>query len=171
MIRAQGHDDDRRTRMSEESMERSVQDALAREGIAVEVLAAGQFSPRGRSGSLFLGGVAGDSLGGVAGAAGAAVGTVAGMAGATEATGALRGLPDHMVVGVTADAVYGFAGAMKAGPLAFQIPREHLKATVHQRVDVRVLELTDEESGSKIELEGNRLPMTHSKDVISELTG
>ena len=157
--------------MSEESMERSVQEALAHEGIAVEVLAAGQFSPRGHSGSLFLGGVAGDSLGGVAGAAGAAVGTVAGMAGATEATGALRGLPDHMVVGVTADAVYGFAGATKAGALAFQISCEHLKATVHQRVDVRVLELTDEESGSKIELEGNRLPITHSKDVISELTG
>jgi len=76
-----------------------------------------------------------------------------------------------MVVGVTADAVYGFAGAMKAGPPAFQILREHLKATVHQRVDVRVLELTDEETGSKIELEGNRLPITHSKDVISVLTG
>src|SRR6266496_125119 len=96
-IGAQGHDDDRRKRMSEESMERSVQDALAHEGIADEVVAAGQFSPRGHSGSLVLGGMAGDSLGGVAGAAGAAVGTVAGMAGATEATDAARGLPDHMV--------------------------------------------------------------------------
>jgi hypothetical protein len=165
------HDDDRRARMSEESMERSVQEALAREGIAVEVLAAGQFSPRGHSGSLFMGGMAGDSLGGIAGAAGEAVGSVAGMAGATEATDAARGLPDHMVVGVTADAVYGFAGAMKAGPPAFKISREHLKAVVHQRVDVKVLELVDEESGSKIELEGNRLPITHSKDVIAELTG
>jgi hypothetical protein len=152
-------------------MEKSVQEALAHEGIADEVLVAGQFSPRGHSGSLVLGGMAGDSLGGIAGAAGEAVGTVAGMAGATTATGELRGLPDHMVVGVTADAVYGFAGATKAGSLAFQISREHLKASVHQRVDVRVLELTDEETGSKIELEGNRLPITHSKDVISELTG
>jgi hypothetical protein len=33
------------------------------------------------------------------------------------------------------------------------------------------LELVDRESGSKIELEGNRLPITHSKDVIAELTG
>jgi hypothetical protein len=104
-------------------------------------------------------------------AAGAAVGTIAGMAGATEGTDALLGLPDHMVVGVTADAVYGFAGATKAGQLAFTISREHLKATVHQRVDVRVLELADEQTGSKIELEGNRLPITHSKDVISELAG
>ena len=102
--------------MSEESMEKSVQEALAREGIADEVLVAGQFSPRGHSGSLALGGMAGDSLGGIGGAAGAAVGTIAGMAGATEGTDALRGLPDHMVVGVTADAVYGFAGATKAGP-------------------------------------------------------
>jgi hypothetical protein len=157
--------------MSEESMERSVQEALAREGIADEVVVAGQFSPRGHSGSMVMGGMAGDSLGGIAGAAGAAVGTVAGMAGATEATDAARGLPDHMVVGVTEDAVYGFAGATKAGPLAFQISREHLKATVHQRVDVRVLELADEQSGATIELEGNRLPITHSKDVISELAG
>jgi hypothetical protein len=157
--------------MSEESMERSVQEALAREGIADEVVVAGQFSPRGHSGSLVLGGMAGDSLGGIAGAAGAAVGTVAGMAGATGATDAARGLPDHMVVGVTADAVYGFSGAKKAGRLAFRISREHLKATVHQRVDVRVLELADEQSGGKIELEGNRLPITHSKDVITELAG
>ena len=157
--------------MSEESMEKSVQEALAREGIAVEVLAAGQFSPGGTAARCSWEAWQATRSGESAGAAGAAVGTVAGMAGATEATGALRGLPDHMVVGVTADAVYGFAGATKAGPLAFQISREHLKATVHQRVDVRVLELTDEESGSKIELEGNRLPITHSKDVISELTG
>ena len=148
-------------------MERSVQEALAREGIADEVVVAGQFSPRGHSGALALGGMAGDSIGGIGGA----VGAVAGMAGATQGTDALRGLPDHMVVGVTADAVYGFAGATKAGPLAFKISREHLKATVHQRVDVRVLELADEETGSKIELEGNRLPITHSKDVISELAG
>jgi hypothetical protein len=38
-------------------------------------------------------------------------------------------------------------------------------------VNVRVLELIDEASGSKIELEGNRLPITHSKDVIDELKG
>ena len=35
----------------------------------------------------------------------------------------------------------------------------------------RVLELIDGASGSRIELEGNRLPITHSKDVISELSG
>jgi hypothetical protein len=157
--------------MSEETMERSVQEALAREGIADEVLVAGQFMPRGHSGSLVLGGMAGDSLGGIGGTAGEAVGTIAGMVGATQGNDALRGLPDHMLVGVTADAVYGFAGATKAGPLAFKISREHLKATVHQRIDVKVLELADQEGGGKIELEGNRLPITHSKDVIAELTG
>jgi hypothetical protein len=45
-----------------------------------------------------------------------------------------------------------------------------LEAKVHQRVNVRVLELIDPESGSRIELEGMRLPITHSKDVIQELT-
>jgi hypothetical protein len=42
---------------------------------------------------------------------------------------------------------------------------------VHERVNVRVLELSDEASGSTIELEGNRLPLTHSKDVIETLRG
>jgi hypothetical protein len=45
-----------------------------------------------------------------------------------------------------------------------------LEAKVHQRVNVRVLELIDPESGSRIQLEGMRLPITHSKDVIQELT-
>ena len=42
---------------------------------------------------------------------------------------------------------------------------------VHQRVNVRILELIDTTSGSRIELEGNRLPLTHSKDVIDALGG
>jgi hypothetical protein len=40
---------------------------------------------------------------------------------------------------------------------------------VHPRVNVRVLELIDEATGSRIELEGNRLPVTHSKTVIDLL--
>jgi hypothetical protein len=36
---------------------------------------------------------------------------------------------------------------------------------------VRVLELLDEASGSRIELEGSRVPLTHSKDVIEALQG
>jgi hypothetical protein len=38
--------------MSEEGMEHAVQEALAREGIADEVLAAGQFNRRGHTGSI-----------------------------------------------------------------------------------------------------------------------
>jgi hypothetical protein len=34
---------------------------------------------------------------------------------------------------------------------------------------VRVLELIDEATDSRIELEGNRIPLTHSKDVIHAL--
>jgi hypothetical protein len=33
-----------------------------------------------------------------------------------------------------------------------------------------VLGLIDDASGSRIELEGNRLPVTHSKDVIEALS-
>ena len=50
-------------------------------------------------------------------------------------------------------------------------PRAGLSVKVHQRVNVRVLELIHDDSGSRIELEGNRLPVTHSKDVIDVLAG
>jgi hypothetical protein len=46
-----------------------------------------------------------------------------------------------------------------------------LTAKVHQQVNVRVLELIDTASGSRIELEGNWLPLTHPKDVIDALGG
>lgn len=157
--------------MSEKGMQEAVQEGLAREGIEESVIAAGQFSPRGHTGGMVAGGMLGDSVGGLAGAAGQAVGTVAGIAGGMEAAGAARGLPDYMLVGVTDDHVYGFSGTMsKAGALAFAVPRSGLEAKVHQRVDVKVLELIDTDSGERIELEGNRLPLTHSKDVIAELT-
>ena len=157
--------------MSEQGMEAAVQDALEREGVDETVLVAGQFSPRGHSGSMVAGQMAGSSVGSLAGAAGEVVGGAAGIAGGMEADAAARGLPEYMLVGVTDDAVYGFEGTMKkAGRLAFQIPRHGLEANVHQRVDVKVLELIDTESGEKVELEGNRLPLTHSKDVIKALT-
>jgi hypothetical protein len=49
------------------------------------------------------------------------------------------------------------------------MPRERTEVKVHKRVNVRVLELIDEVSGARVELEGNRVPMTHSKDVIAAL--
>ena len=42
---------------------------------------------------------------------------------------------------------------------------------VHGRVNVRILELVQAETGAKIELEGNRLPITHSHDLIKYLAG
>jgi hypothetical protein len=44
----------------------------------------------------------------------------------------------------------------------FKLERDAVKAKVRQRVNVRILELIDRRSGDRIELEGNRLPMTHS---------
>ena len=45
------------------------------------------------------------------------------------------------------------------------------KRRFHPRMNVRVLELIDDASGSRIELEGSRLPVTHSGDVIHPLAG
>jgi hypothetical protein len=158
--------------MSEEGMEHAVQEALAREGIAEEVLAAGQFNPRGHSGSMFVGGLAGSEVGEAAGAAGEAVGTVAGVSGGMRANAASQGMPQWMLIGVTANAVYGFDGRSRSkapGAMVFKAERSGLEVKVHQRVNVRVLELIHAESGSRIELEGSRLPLAHTKDVIAAL--
>jgi hypothetical protein len=160
--------------MSEERMVEVVQRALGARGIDDQIIAVGQFNPRGHTGGLFLGGLmggdAGDAIGGVAGSVGTAVGSLAGM----RAVDASSGLPAMMLVGVSETTVYGFAARTRHDEpteLAFQVPREALTVKVHQRVNVRVLELIDEASGSRIELEGNRLPITHSKDVITTLSG
>jgi hypothetical protein len=158
--------------MSEERMVEAIQAAINDHGIEDEIVAAGQFNPRGHSGGLFAGGMIGgdlgDELGGVAGGIGVGAGSIAGM----RAADAASGLPGFMLIGVSESTVYGFAGRSRSKEptdLVFQVPREGLTAKVHQRVNVRVLELIDDASGSRIELEGNRLPLTHSKDVIEHL--
>jgi hypothetical protein len=159
--------------MSEEGMEHAVQEALAREGIAEEVLAAGQFNPRGHTGSMFAGGLAGGEVGELGGSAGEAVGEIAGVVGGMRANAASSGMPQWMLVGVTADSVYGFDGRSRSktpGAMVFKAERAGLEVKVHQRVNVRVLELIHPESGSRIELEGSRVPVAHSKDVIAALT-
>jgi hypothetical protein len=159
--------------MSEEQMVDLVQGALAERGITDEVLAAGQFNPRGHSGGMFVGGLVGSEAGGLLGEAGEAVslgvGSVAGM----RAADARSGLPASMLIGVSATMVYGFAAATRRSEptsLVFQVPRAGLTVKVHQRVNVRVLELIDNASDASIELEGNRLPVTHSKDVVHILS-
>ena len=158
--------------MSEEQMVDLVQGALAARGITDEVLAAGQFNPRGHSGGMFAGGLAGSEAGGLLGEAGEAVGLGAGSVAGMRAADARSGLPASMLLGVSATMVYGFAAATRHSEptsLVFQIPRAGLAVKVHQRVNVRVLELIDNSSDARIELEGNRLPLTHSKDVIHVL--
>jgi hypothetical protein len=158
--------------MSEEQMAGLVQGALAARGITDEVLAAGQFNPRGHTGGMFAGGLAGSEAGGLLGEAGEAAGLGVGSVAGMRAADARSGLPASMLIAVSATMVYGFAAATRHSEptsLVFQIPRAGLTVRVHQRVNVRVLELIDNASDARIELEGNRLPVTHSKDVIHVL--
>jgi hypothetical protein len=154
-------------------MVEAVQGALAKRGVDDQVVAAGQFNPRGHTGGMFVGGMAGGDAGSTLGGAADAIGTAAGSLAGMRAADAASGLPETMLVGVTDSTVYGFAGRSRRQvptDLAFEVPRAGLTARVHQRVNVRVLELIHDDSGSTIELEGNRLPVTHSKDVIEALT-
>jgi hypothetical protein len=160
--------------MSEETMVELVQRALEARGIDDRVEAVGQFNPRGHSGGMFVGGLLGGDAGSAIGGVGESVGVSAGSLAGMRAADAASGLPDKMLVGVSATTVYGFAAPTRhtePTALAFQVPRDGVTAKVHAGVNVRVLELIDDESGSRIELEGNRLPVTHSKDVIEALKG
>jgi hypothetical protein len=160
--------------MSEETMVELVQRALEARGIDDRVEAVGQFNPRGHSGGMFVGGLLGGDAGSAIGGVGESVGVAAGSLAGMRAADAASGLPDKMLVGVSATTVYGFAAPTRhtePTALAFQVPRDGVTAKVHAGVNVRVLELIDDASGSRIELEGNRLPVTHSKDVIEALKG
>jgi hypothetical protein len=159
--------------MSEESMVEVVQEALRGAGVDDEVIAVGQFYPRGHTGGLFAGGMIGGDAGDVFGGLGGAIGTGVGMLGGKRAADKASGLPGLMLVGVSANTVYGFAAKSrrKVNELVFKVDRAGLTAKVHQRVNVRVLELIDDDSGSRIELEGNRIPVTHAADVIKVLAG
>jgi hypothetical protein len=153
--------------VSEEKIVSVLNKALAAAQIEDRVFVAGEFNPRGHSGAGFAGGLIGDSIGSPADS----IATVGGYMAGTRIHDAASGLPGRMVVGVSETTIYGFAGN-RAHPkaLVFRVPRDGVEAQVHPRINVRVLELIDTQNGSRIELEGMRLPITHSKDVIEELT-
>ncbi len=149
-----------------------MQEALATRGIHEELVAVGQFNPRGHVGGLFAGGMLGSEAGGLLGGVAEGVGLGAGSLAGMHAADASSGLPGNILVGVSAATVFGFAARTRSKPptdLVFKVPRAGLTVKVHQRVNVRILELEDATNGSRIELEGNRVPLTHSKDVIDEL--
>jgi hypothetical protein len=86
---------------------------------------------------------------------------------------ARSGLPERMLVGVSRTTVYGFDTQREHGreptDLVFRLPLSALDVRVHQRGNVRVVELIHTSTGSKVELEGARLPGLHVSDVIDAL--
>jgi hypothetical protein len=158
--------------MSEDDMVQSMQEALHGLGVDEKIEAVGQFEPRGHTGAMFAGGLIGDSLTSGLGGLADSVGTVGGIIGGAKIHDASSGLPSNMLVGVSDTHVYGFSarGRRAVEALVFRVDRANLTVKVHQRVNVRILELIDATSGSNIQLEGNRIPLTHSKDVIEALS-
>jgi hypothetical protein len=156
--------------MSEQAMVGVVNEALASARIEDTVTAVGEFYPRGHTGAGFAGGLIGGDIGDAIGGPAGAIGTAGGFVAGVHAHDAASGLPEQLIVGVSDTTIYGFAGNRRhVKALVFRVPREGTEVKVHQRVNVRVLELIHEATDSRIELEGNRLPITHSKDVIDEL--
>ena len=151
-----------------------VQHALTGWGVEDTVHTVGQFEPRGTTGGTVAGGLVGSSIGDVVGGSvGDAIGFGLGTMGGRAANRAASGLPAHLLVAVSDTMVYGMAMRTRRKQpkeLLFALPRSAVTAKVHQRVNVRVLELIRDDTGARIELEGNRIPLTHSHDVITALT-
>jgi hypothetical protein len=88
-------------------MVEAVQEALGRLGIDDQVVAAGLLFPRGHTGAMFAGGLAGGGIGEALGGMGEDVGVVAGAFGGQRASDAASGLPERMLVAVSAATVDG----------------------------------------------------------------
>jgi hypothetical protein len=161
--------------VDEEEMVQRVGETLAEHGLQEEVLAAGMFFPRGHTGSMFVGGFAGDTVGGAGGDLASSVGTVGGAIGAAKAHDAASGLPERVIVAVTPSAVLGFDSVRDHGrrptEVVFNVARAGLTTKVHQRVNVRILELVDDATGASVQLEGSRVPTLHTGDVFKALRG
>jgi hypothetical protein len=159
--------------MKERELVQAVQAAVTGLGVDDEIRAAGIFEPRGHSGSMFAGGMIGGDIGqDLGGSLGGGIGAVGGGLAAQKAHDAAAGLPEWMYVGVSDGMVYGFAADRphhRATDLVFRVDRRGLDVKVHQRINVRVLELIHSDSGSRGELEGSRLPGQHAGDVIDAL--
>jgi hypothetical protein len=83
-------------------------------------------------------------LGEAAGSVDRGIGAGVGMLGGAAAASAASGLPKKMVVGASDTMVYGMhtrTRRQEPDTLLFAVPHSGLKAIVHQRVNVRVLEL------------------------------
>jgi len=159
--------------VSEQKMIEIVQEAMDDQGIEDQVTAVGEFLPRGSIGAGEVGGMVGGSAGDLAGNL---VGSIAGAAGFLAAMHRQQdasGLPRRLLVGVSPKAVYGFVEHTRhkePGGLIFRAPRDTLTVKVHERVTVRVLELIEDDTGAKIELEGSRIPTgPHATEVFKAL--
>lgn len=161
--------------MSEEKQVELMNEALKDFAIDDVVHTVGQMQPRGRSGASAGGAFLGSGVGGsVGGSLGDAVGLGAGMIAGGHMAAAGQNLPVSFQVGVSDTHIYGMhatARWRKPDRLLFAVPRSGISALMHQRGMVRVLELINDETGERIELEGSRVPITHSNDVIKVLTG
>ena len=157
--------------MNEQALIERTSQVLAENGVPEDVEAAGVFNPRGHTGSMFAGGLLGDSVAGSAGNLASAIGTVGGALAGSKVHDATTGLPEWLVLAVTPTSVVGFDtdGRRRPTPPIFRFDRSELETKVHQRVNVRILELIHKDSGATVQLEGNRVPTLHTKDVIKAL--
>lgn len=157
--------------MNEQELIERTTEVLAESGAPENVEAAGIFNPRGHTGSMFAGGIVGDGIAGAGPDLVNAIGTVGGAVAGAKVHDATTGLPEWLVVAVTPTSVVGFDTDGRRRPTRpiFRFARSELETKVHQRVNVRILELVDDATGASVQLEGSRVPTLHTGDVFKAL--
>lgn len=161
--------------MAEEKMLAEAQQGLEQAGTDDRLVAVGEFFPRGHTGGMAVGGLAGSAAGGIGGSLGDALGLAAGSLVGMEAADAASGLPERVFVAVSQSTVYLMRGETHRlghptpGAVFGAFPRGSIECKVHQRVNVKVVELLDHTTGATVELEGSRIPRYHVGDVLDAL--
>ena len=170
--------------MSDETMVALVQRALDDRGVKDEVVAVGEFNPRGHSGGLFVGGLAGGEVGGVLG-----VGEAAGAGRRLLGWDAcrrcrVRTTRRRCSIGVSSTAVYGFAArtrhdeptdlVLRSAPLRAHGERPQAGERPRPRADRRCLRLQDRARGQPATgdaFEGRDRSPRRLRDLLRGLAG
>ena len=141
-----------------------------------DIVAAGDFEPKGMTWKVGLGAAAGAALGDAVGNLGD-VGALGGaLAGRTVATSGE--LPPVIVAAASPTKLYlmttnNAKGIILAKGLILidTLERDHLTVELKQRITTRTVVITDDSTGHEYKMEGKRIIFHHMNDVLNVLAG
>ncbi len=140
-----------------------------------DIIAAGDFQPKGLTWKVAAGAAAGSALGSQFGDVGQTVGAGTGAAAGYYA-GSSGDLPPVIVLAASPTKLYLMTSNNAKGIILAKhlvlidtLDREHLSVVMHQKVTVRTAVITDESTGHEYKIEGKRILFHHMNDLLDTL--